>query len=422
LTSEKFLKKVKLEVPGQSVYLDEVLEGVSRADRLLGTVWACVFPVRLIERLLGAKGGRSDEDLATVIFSSGSEGDPKGVMLTHRNIASQAEAIMQVFPHSPKDGIMGMLPFFHSFGFTATIWLPLLNGMKAVYHPNPLDPRAIGGLIHQHGLTFFIATSTLLQTFIRRCEPGQLSTLKYIICGAERLSPQISEAFRQKFDVEPIEAYGATECAPGITMNIPNCRMRGFFQRGTKPGTVGHTLPGLTVVTTDLDTGEVLSDGQEGMLLVKGPNIMKGYLGQPEKTAAVLDDGWYRTGDIATIDEDGFVTIQGRLTRFSKIAGEMVPHGKVEETLHKVLDLQEQALAVLGVPDEKKGERLVVLHTLSESQLEDLKKNMRQSGLPNLWLPNADSFYEIDELPVLGSGKTDLRSLNAMAKDLSTAT
>jgi acyl-[acyl-carrier-protein]-phospholipid O-acyltransferase/long-chain-fatty-acid--[acyl-carrier-protein] ligase len=294
--------------------------------------------------------------------------------------------------------------------------------MKAVYHPNPLDPRAIGGLIHQHGLTFFIATSTLLQTFIRRCEPGQLSTLKYIICGAERLSPQISEAFRQKFDVEPIEAYGATECAPGITMNIPNFRMPGFFQRGTKPGTVGHTLPGLTVVTTDLDTGEVLPDGQEGMLLVKGPNIMKGYLGQPEKTAAVLVDGWYRTGDIATIDEDGFVTIQGRLTRFSKIAGEMVPHGKVEETLHKVLDLQEQALAVLGVPDEKKGERLVVLHTLSKAQLDDLKKNMKQSGLPNLWLPNPDSFYEIDELPVLGSGKTDLRSLNAMAKDLSTAT
>ena len=422
LTSEEFLKKVKVEVPGQPIYLDEVLGSVSFADRLVGAVWACAFPVRLIERLLGAESGRSEEDLATVIFSSGSEGDPKGVMLSHRNIASQAEAIMQVFPHSTKDGVMGMLPFFHSFGFTATIWLPLLNGLKAVYHPNPLDARAIGALIHEHELTFFIATSTLLQGFIRRCEPGHLSTLKYVICGAEKLSPQISEAFRQKFGVEPIEAYGATECAPGITMNIPNFRMRGFFQRGTKPGTVGHPLPGLTVVTADLDTGELLPEGQEGMLLVKGPNIMKGYLGQPEKTAAVLTDGWYRTGDIGTIDEEGFVSIQGRLTRFSKIAGEMVPHGKVEETLHKVMDFKEQVLVVLGLPDEKKGERLVVLHTLSETQLDELKGNMKQSGLPNLWLPSPDAFYKIDEIPVLGSGKTDLRRLNAMAKAMSTAT
>jgi acyl-[acyl-carrier-protein]-phospholipid O-acyltransferase/long-chain-fatty-acid--[acyl-carrier-protein] ligase len=418
ITSREFLEKARVEAPVEAIFLEDVKDAITPWDRAVAMAWACLCPLRIVERFLGAQGGRSHDDLATVIFSSGSEGDPKGVMLTHGNIATQVEGTMQVFPHSGKDGIMGMLPFFHSMGFMATIWLPLLSNMKVVYHPSPLEAGAIGESIYKHNITFLIATSTLLQNFIRRCIPMHMSSLHYVMCGAEKLSPQVRDAFLEKFGIEPIEGYGTTECAPVVAMNIPNLRRRGFFQRGTKQGTVGHPIPGVTVSTLDADTGDPLTQGEEGLMIVRGPNVMKGYLGQPEKTATVLQDGWYHTGDMAAIDEDGFITITGRLSRFSKIAGEMVPHGKVEEALHEVIGLTEQSLVVVGLPDEKKGERLVVLHTLNDDQLAQLKEALKQTGLPNLWLPNAKAFHKIEAIPVLGTGKMDLRTVKEMAADL----
>lgn len=239
-----------------------------------------------------------------------------------------------------------------------------------------------------------------------------------MICGAEKLSPRVRDAFLDKFGVEPLEGFGTTECAPAVALNVPNFRSPGFFQTGTKRGTIGHPLPGISVRIISPETGELLPENTPGLLHVKGPNIMVEYLGMPEKTAKVLHDGWYNTGDMAMVDEDGFITITGRLSRFSKLGGEMVPHQTVEEELHKLIDSTELLMAVTGVPDEQKGERLVVLHTLSDEQYDELMAKIDQSGIPNLWRPRPNAFIKVDAIPVLGTGKLDLKKVQDMAKSL----
>jgi acyl-[acyl-carrier-protein]-phospholipid O-acyltransferase / long-chain-fatty-acid--[acyl-carrier-protein] ligase len=418
ITARAFLAKVDLEVPGESIYLENIKKSMSSGDRLVSMAWAALAPVRLLERSLGGPRKRSQDDLATVIFSSGSEGEPKGVMLSHFNISSNIEGAVQIFPHDHRDSFMGILPFFHSFGYMATLWLPLITDFGVVFHPNPLEAKVIGQLIYKHKVTFLIAAPTFLQGFIRRCVPEEMSSLKYVITGAEKLPKRIRETFKSKFGIEPLEGYGTTECAPGVSFNIPDFRAPGFYQVGTKHGTVGHPIPGISLKVTDPDTEEELPLGEAGLLHVKGPNIMQGYLGQPERTAKVLKDGWYCTGDIAFIDEDGFITITDRLSRFSKIAGEMVPHTTLEETLHTLLGLTEQSMAVTGVPDLTKGERLVVLHTMTNGEVEELVEKMSTSDLPNLWRPRINSFYRIDAIPVLGTGKLDLKRVKSLAKEL----
>jgi acyl-[acyl-carrier-protein]-phospholipid O-acyltransferase/long-chain-fatty-acid--[acyl-carrier-protein] ligase len=405
-------------VPGEVIYMEEVKKSITKKDKMIAIFLAVFCPAKLLERLLGAPPDRSSDDVATIIFSSGSEGEPKGVMLTHRNVLTNIEGVAQVFPHKTGDGIMGILPFFHSFGYMGTLWLPLWRGFFTVYHPNPLEPKIIGQLIYKYQPIFLIATPTFLQGFIRRCIPEELSSLKYVVTGAEKLPERVREAFHHKFGVEPLEGYGTTECAPAVSINVPDFRAPGFYQLGCKRGTIGKPLPGVSVKTVDPDTGADLPVGENGVLCVKGPNIMKGYLNQPEKTATVLKDGWYYTGDIANVDEDGFITITDRLSRFSKIAGEMVPHTKIEETLHELLDLQDQTFAVTSVPDEQKGERIVVLHTLMDGELEVLTEKLRDCDLPNLWRPKPTSFYRIAEMPLLGTGKLDLKKLKMLAAEM----
>jgi len=418
ITAHAFLSKVSCKVPGKAVYLEDVRKSMNGKDQLVAMIMAALFPLRALERRLGGARRRSPDDLATVIFSSGSEGEPKGVMLTHFNIVSNIEAALQVFPHERGDGIMGMLPFFHSFGYMATLWLPLAQGFRVVFHPNPLEAKVIGQQIYKHKLDFLVAAPTFLQAFVRRCLPEELGCLRYVITGAEKLPARVREAFESKFGITPLEGYGTTECGPGVSFNVVDFRAPGFFQVGTKHGTVGHPLPGVSVKIIDPDTGEELPQGEAGLLHVKGPNIMTGYIGMPEKTAEVLHDGWYNTGDVAFLDEDGFITITDRLARFSKIAGEMVPHTKVEDELHRLLGLSEQAMAVTGVPDSGKGERLVVLHTLSNGDVERLVAKMDQSTLPKLWLPKYNSFYYIPEIPILGTGKMDIKRVKKLAREL----
>ncbi|MFA6244254.1 MAG: AMP-binding protein, partial [Candidatus Hydrogenedentales bacterium] len=418
LTAREFLERVPVEVPGETVFLDDIRKQMGTQDRVVALLIGLFLPLRVVEWILGSPRGRSENDLATIIFSSGSEGEPKGVMLTHRNVLTNLEATAQVFPHNVGDGIMGILPFFHSFGFMGTLWLPLWRGFFTVYHPNPLEPKIIGQLVYKYRPRFLIATPTFLQGFIRRCLPEELASLTYVVTGAEKLPTRIREAFHAKFGVEPLEGYGTTECSPAVSINVPNFQAPGFYWEGTRHGTIGIPLPGISVKITDPDTDELLPCGTAGVLWVKGPNIMKGYLGQPEKTAHVLIDGWYNTGDMAAVDEDGMVTITDRLARFSKIAGEMVPHNKVEETLHQLLEMNDQTFAVTSVPDEQKGERLVVLHTLMDGELEVLVERLKTCDLPNLWRPKATSFYRIAQIPVLGTGKMDLKRVKSLAKEL----
>jgi acyl-[acyl-carrier-protein]-phospholipid O-acyltransferase/long-chain-fatty-acid--[acyl-carrier-protein] ligase len=419
ISSRAFLEKVKLKVGVGTLFLEELAANPRALERASAFVRACFFPVRLLERSLGCRNPVQLDELATVIFSSGSTGDPKGVMLSHFNIASNIQQLEQVFGLDAKDGLVGVLPFFHSFGFTGTLCLPAMCGLRVVYYPNPLDAKAVGSLVHQYALTFLLATPTFLQLYLRGCAPEQFGSLRVVMTGAEKLPERLATAFEEHFGIRPLEGYGCTECSPAVAVNTLDFRAAGFRQVGGKRGKIGHPLPGMCVRIIETDTGSPAPVGRPGLLLVRGPNVMQGYLGRPEKTAEVLKDGWYTTGDVAALDEDGFLQITDRLSRFSKIGGEMVPHVRIEEKLHEFAAAAEQLFVVTGVPDEKKGERLVVLHKLTDGKLEPCLEKLAKSDLPNLWKPRPDQFFHIEAFPYLGSGKLDLRRVREIALDKS---
>ncbi len=422
VTSKAFLEKVKLTVPCETVMLEDVAATAGIGEKLAAALIAWLVPDRWLQRVLGAEKKTGLDDLATVIFSSGSTGDPKGVMLSHYNVGSNIEQLEQVFGLSRRDGVLGVLPFFHSFGFMGTLCLPAALGIGVVYHPNPLDAKAIGPLVCGYRVTFLLATPTFLQLYLRGCAAEDFGGLRVVMTGAEKLPDRLATAFEERFGIRPLEGYGCTECAPAVAVNTPDFRSAGFRQVGGKRGKIGHPLPGISVRIVDPETQAPLAAGQPGLLLVHGPNVMQGYLGRPDKTAEVLRDGWYVTGDVAAIDEDGFLQITDRLSRFSKIGGEMVPHIKVEEKLHELAGVTEQTFVVTGVPDEKKGERLVVLHKLPDGQLSACLEKLSQSDLPNLWKPRADQFFRVDAFPQLGTGKLDLRKVREIAMKSSTET
>jgi acyl-[acyl-carrier-protein]-phospholipid O-acyltransferase / long-chain-fatty-acid--[acyl-carrier-protein] ligase len=421
VTAQALLDRIPLEVPGEKILLEELAAKPRASEKLLAFLMAWTLPARQLERALGQRKSATLDDLATVIFSSGSTGDPKGVLLTHYNIGSNIEQVGQTFMLRSSDRLLGVLPFFHSFGFTVTLWLPAVLGVGAIYHSNPLDLSAISALARNYRITFLLATPTFLQAYLRRCSPEDFGSLQYVLVGAEKLSERVALAFEDRFGIRPLEGYGCTECAPVVAVNTRDFRAPGFRQVGAKRGKIGHPLPGVSVRIIDPDTWEPLPVGRQGLLLVRGPNVMQGYLGRPDQTAEVLRDGWYVTGDIAAMDEDGFLAIIDRLSRFSKIGGEMVPHIKIEEKLHELAGVTEETFAVTGVPDGKKGERLVVLHMLPEEKLKECLEKLPQAGLPNLWVPRENQFYRVDRLPHLGTGKLDLRKIRDLAVEFSGA-
>src|ERR1700691_3582776 len=418
ITTRQLLDRIPLKVPGKTILLEEVAASHGFGERLVA-LFLWFFPGGALERILSGGKNKSLDDLATIIFSSGSTGEPKGVMLSHCNIRSNIDQVGQMFMFDSKDCLLGVLPFFHSFGFTVTLWLPAALGVSVVYHPTPLDLAAISEIVRDYRVTFLMSTPTFLQAYARRCSPEDFGSLEYVVVGAEKLPERLALAFEDRFGIRPLEGYGATECSPVVSVNTHDFRAPGFRQVGAKRGRIGHPLPGVSVRIVDPDTREPVAAGAPGLLLVRGPNVMLGYLGKPEKTAEVLQDGWYVTGDIATEDEDGFLTITDRLSRFSKIGGEMVPHIKVEESLHEAIDASEPRFVVTAVPDGKKGERLVVLHTLSAQELEPVLDRLGESGLPNLWTPPPNQFFFVEELSHLGTGKLDLRRIREIALDFS---
>jgi acyl-[acyl-carrier-protein]-phospholipid O-acyltransferase / long-chain-fatty-acid--[acyl-carrier-protein] ligase len=415
ITSKAFLERVHVEPPAQAVMLEELADKPRFAERLTAAFLACFMPIRLVEKSLGVARKPGLDDVATIIFSSGSTGEPKGVILSHYNVVSNVEQLNQVFMLSRNDKILGILPFFHSFGFTGTLCLPMAIGMAVVFHPNPLEARAIGALVSQYAVTFLLATPTFLQSYMRRCSPEDFGSLQYVMAGAEKLPERVAAAFEDRFGIRPLEGYGCTECSPAVTVNTRDFRAAQFRQVGAKRASIGHPLPGISVRIVDPETMIPLPQGESGLLLVRGPNVMQGYLNRPEKTAEVLRDGWYNTGDIAAMDEDGFVRITDRLSRFSKIGGEMVPHIKIEDKLHEIAGAAEQIFAVTAVPDEKKGERLMVLHTLPDEKLQECVSQLSKSDLPPLWKPRPDQFVHVQSLPYLGTGKLDLRKMREIA-------
>ncbi len=271
----------------------------------------------LIERACGQTTPLTPDSLATIIFSSGSTGEPKGVMLSHFSVDSNSQGATQVLHLYQDERVLGILPFFHSFGYMV-FWFVMFNNATMIFHPSPLDVAAIGELIRKYRITFLVTTPTFLQLYSRRCTPEQFSSVRVILTGAEKLPTRLAQAVEDTFGVGPIEGYGVTECAPVIAVNCPDFRAAGYYQPASRRGTVGQPLPGVSVQIVDPDSYTPLPSGTPGMLLVKGPNVMNGYLGREDLTAQVMRDGWYITGDIATLDDDGFLTITDRLSRFLK--------------------------------------------------------------------------------------------------------
>lgn len=422
ISSAKFLEKVELKLTANVVALEDVKDKVTKADKAIAFIQAVLMPTCVLKYVLGLNRIRHD-DLLTIIFTSGSTGNPKGVMLTHANISHNVEAIRRAVQLTGDDVVIGILPFFHSFGYSVTLWGALTLGPMGVYHFNPLDARQIGKLAERYGATVLLGTPTFLRGYIRRIEPEQFAKLNVVVVGAEKMPADLFDAFEKRFGVRPVEGYGATELSPLVSVNIPPSRSHALHQIDRQEGSVGRPLPGTAtrIVSTD-DHSIELTCGQDGMLLVTGPNVMKGYLGREDLTTKALMNGWYITGDIAQIDENGFLHITGRLSRFAKIGGEMVPHVRIEDELMKVVgdnpDDDKIQICVTSVPDEKRGERLVVLYLPTITTIDQMRAALSASGLPNLFIPSNDSFFLVDEIPILGTGKLDLKKVKEVALEL----
>ena len=416
LTSRKVLEKLDFDIEAEVIVLEDLRETVTLADKLVSALLAYVMPMPLLERVLGVHKLTGDDEL-TVIFTSGSTGDPKGVVLTNHNIGSNVEAIDQVIHLRSDDTLMGILPFFHSFGYMVTLWTVLGLDVRCVYHFTPLDAKQVGKLAGKWGVTVLLSTPTFLRSYVRRCTKEDFAKLEIVVAGAEKLPSSLCDAFEEKFGVRPVEGYGATELSPLVSVNVPPQRSQ-TDQTDCKEGTVGRPVPGVSVKTVDPETQEDLPLDTSGMLLVKGANVMKGYMGEPDKTAKVVRDGWYVTGDIAKIDAEGFIQITGRLSRFSKIGGEMVPHLNIEEAIQAFVQDEEDEevrAVVSAVPDAKKGERIVVIHTKLVQSPQEICDHLAALNLPNLWIPAPDSFLQVETIPLLGTGKLDLKGLSAVA-------
>jgi acyl-[acyl-carrier-protein]-phospholipid O-acyltransferase/long-chain-fatty-acid--[acyl-carrier-protein] ligase len=419
-TTEKLLERLSIPRTPGMLMIEDVAKGFSPAAKFVHTAAARLLPRFFLHAWLLPRDRKLD-GLATVIFSSGSTGVPKGVMLSHRNIVSNVEGVQQAVTVTRNDCLMGILPFFHSFGFTDGLWLPMLSGFGVVYHASPLEAKKIGELCRKYRVTILICTPTFAWKYVQACHREDFASLRLAIVGAEKMKPELAQAFKEKFGVDLFEGYGCTELSPVVAAGAPGYSSPQEQQPGHKQGTVGHPIPGITVRVVNPETFEDLGPDEAGMLLVKGPSVMMGYLNEPEKTRQVLtEDGWYITGDIARVDEDGFITITDRLSRFSKIAGEMVPHIQVEDALQKAVGATEPKLVVTSVPDEQKGEKLVVLHTDLGTPVDELLKQLRETTLPKLWLPRKENFFAVAALPMLGSGKLDLHQIKEIAKRMAT--
>lgn len=422
LTARRFVAKVPLVVPAgvRVIHIEDAQAGISAWTNLARFVAVVVLPGRVLDRWVLRLGRIDPESPATILFSSGSTGEPKGVVLSHRNVAANVDGFRRGVQFTRHDRMLVTLPFFHSFGHTVSLWATLTVGMEAVFHPDPRQAKEVGELCRKHRCSILLGTATFLRLYLRRAELDSFTSLRLAVCGAEKLPVPLQEEFLAKFGVRPLEGYGCTELSPVATVNIPDVTVGGVTQRGNAPGTVGQPIPTVAVKAFDPDTLDPLPHGTVGMLGVKGPNVMLGYLGRPDLTARVVRGGWYLTGDVGKVEDDGFVRITGRISRFAKIAGEMVPLERLDDEMHELLGHPpDRVLAVAAVPCDRRGERVVVLHLGSVTpELERVFADLRARGLPNLWIPDKRDCHAVEAFPVLGTGKLDLRRLGDLAREL----
>ncbi|MCC7517656.1 MAG: AMP-binding protein [Verrucomicrobiae bacterium] len=407
--------------PADTLDIAAEIRTCPRAKILFWLVLVGLLPARLLARLLRVPraGGREE---ACLLFTSGSIGEPKGVALTHRNILSNIAQIAGVGFLREHDTMLAALPVFHSFGFTATLWFPLLRGMRMVTVPSPLEVKTIAEAIHAEKADVTFGTATFLRPYLKRATRAQLASLRFVIGGAEKLPPDLGRAFEEVLGVRILEGYGLTETSPVVTANLPD-PADPASRTGPcwKPGSIGRLLPGIAARITHLETGEPLAPGAQGMLCLRGANVFEGYLGEPDRSREVFRGGWFVTGDLARFDEDGFVFIEGRLSRFSKIGGEMIPHGTIEQKVIELFgerDAEHQAFAVVGVRDEVKGEALILLAARDVTP-EQVREKLLGAGFPPLWVPR--KVRHVEKIPALLSGKLDVRACEALAREASSS-
>jgi acyl-[acyl-carrier-protein]-phospholipid O-acyltransferase / long-chain-fatty-acid--[acyl-carrier-protein] ligase len=396
--------------PERVLQLDELLPGL-KTKILLWWIAAVILPAQWLTRLLDIprQGDRAE---AVLLFTSGSSGDPKGVVLSHRNLIGNVSQFRAMLDAKREDMILASLPFFHSFGCTVTLWFPLIDGVRIVTYPNPLEAGRCAELIARHRVTIVLAAPTFLRGYLRKAEREQMQSIRLTITGAEKLPRSLADAFAERFGKTVYEGYGLTETSPVVSVNLPDPEPDhpgDPVQPSQRAGSVGKLAPGIAAEIRDPETGEKLALHEVGMLWLRGPNIFEGYLHDAERTAEVLQDGWLKTGDLGRIDEDGFLFIEGRLSRFSKMGGEMVPHETVEQKILAALELGnegERAIAIASVSDPARGEALVLLSTI-EIDLRKLRARLNEAGVPNLWIPKI--VRRVEQIPVLATGKLDLR-------------
>lgn len=417
ITSRKVMEKFNYEPCCDVVFLEDLKDQVTLCDKIVSYLQAKVLPLSMVYRQLDLQNMDPDETMA-ILFTSGSTGMPRGVMLTHRNIGGNIKSFSDFFSFTPSDSMLGALPFFHSFGFTGPLWTVLTRGMSGYYHVSPLEYRPIQKLCRKYKPTIFLGTPTFLRTYARRMEREDLASVNLVVAGGERCPKELMDEYENRFGIRPIQGLGITETSPVVTANIPANRHTRGWEPMPKDESIGFPMPGISVKVLDLESGTPCAANEVGMLWVKGDNVMKGYYDEPEKTAAVLKNGWYCTGDLVRRDNDGFLYIAGRLSRFAKIGGEMVPHEGLEDAFNQLLGNkaeEEPKICVTSVPDEKKGERIVVLYKELTLAPEELNAKLKERKFPNLWIPSLDSYFPIDEIPLLGTGKLDLCSIRQIA-------
>ena len=426
ITADRFLRKLRQRgidaealLTGATLHrMEDIRSGLGRVKGFAAFAAAIALPASLLRALYCHRV--HPEDTAAILFSSGSEGAPKGVELTHRNILANVRQIADVLNTETDDLMLSNLPLFHAFGLTATTALPLLEGIPMVCHPDPTDALGSAKAIARHKATVLCSTSSFLRLYVRnrKVHPLMLESLRVVVAGAERLSPDVRDGFAVKFGKGIYEGYGATETTPVASVNVPDAIEVANWkvQTGNKPGTVGMPLPGTSFRVVDPVTLQALPSGEDGLILIGGVQVMKGYLNDPARTsAAVVElDGqrWYKTGDKGHLDADGFLTIVDRYSRFAKLGGEMVSLGAVEGAVRRALAEPELDLCAVALPEPKKGERVVLLITGKDPDA--LRAQLLKAGVPPLLLPA--TILRVDSVPKLGSGKTDFAAAKRLAQ------
>ncbi|MCD8283594.1 MAG: AMP-binding protein [Opitutae bacterium] len=399
--------------------LDE-LKSIPKSKIVLALLQLILLPSFITKKLwkIPSQGGDNE---AAILFTSGSSGTPKAAVITHKNLIANIEQTDDYDILPPKTRLLCNLPIFHSFGFMTLIWFAMTQDIVAITTPSPLDFAKNLKAIVADRPTVILSTPTFLRTYLKKATPEQMKSIYFTIAGAEKTPAGFADEWEKKFPGSYyLEGCGMTETSPIISVNKPdvpvNTGAPGEVHPGRKAGSVGILYPGMAAETRDVETGKICGFDEPGMLYLKGANVIPGYLGDDGNLVPATENGWYKTGDIVSLDKFGFITIRGRLARFSKIGGEMVPHGAVEEEIIRILNIDIEdglKIAVSARPDPAKGEQLVLLSTIPDLNLGELNKRLSENGFANLWLPKEIKYVE--KIPALGTGKLDIRACAALA-------